>query len=421
VKPQTQGAWIIHHTKKLQNVTNPSAFDQIHTAGKCGILLSALAESDGDSTISSAKVKVIANAAKITSLELPSILSALDDQFLIDRSKAGDVTVLGLTTSTVLSHTADIFSTTLPSPYERAALALSEAVSDEPQTEKLLKEFVSDSYKLSSTQVGELVRQAEEIGFVDSENHNDGSDKVYFNGNLFRKENIKKAENVLSTLKPEERTQYRNLDAALGEKGCLTLPDAIKLSSDTLIQKLASIGMIDLNQVANDHESKIFITKPAAFSKFGSPFEEDALDLAKAFVASLTYGIVYSGHSRGRINDLGALIRKLLRGLEIGPTTSIGQDYKVLELNRVVELRSSKEHPGRYFMRLLKKDIGHLALKVLETGDAASEESILTFQSSSVNQFYGPEFNREEIRKRKIATESKTQILEALNSLRLSQ
>ena len=90
--------------------------------------------------------------------------------------------------------------------------------------------------------------------------------------------------------------------------------------------------MYDLNGVSNELQRVDFLTKPAAFEKYGNALVEDALDLAKAFVTSLTYGMTYSPASRGQITMLPLLIRKLLRGAWVGPATAIGQDYKVLEL-----------------------------------------------------------------------------------------
>lgn len=39
---KTKGAWIIHHTRKLQTIT-VQEFDQLPLAGKCGFVLSSMA------------------------------------------------------------------------------------------------------------------------------------------------------------------------------------------------------------------------------------------------------------------------------------------------------------------------------------------------------------------------------------------
>jgi len=93
-------------------------------------------------------------------------------------------------------------------------------------------------------------------------------------------------------------------------------------------------------------------------------------------------------------------LRKLLRGEWVGPCTAIGQDYQILEINRVVKLESSGR--GMYNMRLLKMDVGRLALDVLQKGDLAEESTLeLNIGSSNVSSYSGPEENRVKTRKKK--------------------
>ena len=136
-----------------------------------------------------------------------------------------------------------------------------------------------------------------------------------------------------------------------------------------LFAKLHAAGVFDVSEVANDAENVLYVTRPAAFAKFGNPFEEDALDLAKAFVTCLTYGMTRRSRGTGRITMIKRLLRKLIDAQWVGPATAIGQDYQVLEMKRVVELQHS--HGSQYNMRLLKKEIGELAYEVITLGEAA--------------------------------------------------
>jgi hypothetical protein len=165
--------------------------------------------------------------------------------------------------------------------------------------------------------------------------------------------------------------------------------------------------------VNNDKEDIAYLTRPAAFSKYGNPFVEDALDLAKAFVSSVTYGMTRSSSARGKIAYPGALIRKLIRGEEIGPVTAIGQDYKVLEMRGVVKIRRDR---WGYSMKLLKKEVGEIALQVITGGDA-SDLSLLKFPGASVTAYSGPEVNREIGRKRQ-KVNSKKETRDILMALR---
>src|SRR5690606_37519089 len=121
--------------------------------------------------------------------EIGTIKSKLAEARLIDNGVNGSISVLGITTSTVLTHTSDIFTQSNPSNFQKAAIELADNISDLPKGEKILTEFISDNYKLNKSEASELFLQAEEIGFIDYETL-DNSSKFYFNGNLFRREGV---------------------------------------------------------------------------------------------------------------------------------------------------------------------------------------------------------------------------------------
>jgi hypothetical protein len=166
-----------------------------------------------------------------------------------------------------------------------------------------------------------LLVQSEEIGFVDSEEIGPGK-KLYFNGNVFRRGSANKINAVLASLTEEDQRKTREMEDLLRKTGCVTVVQAEILLGEELFKKLNSIGMYDVSQVSNEAESVMYVTRPAAFGKFGDPFTDDALDLAKALVACLTYGMTRSAQSRGRIMMLHALLGKLIRGGSVGPATA---------------------------------------------------------------------------------------------------
>ncbi len=417
MEERTKGAWIIHHTKKIQEVTRASDFEDVELAGKCGQLLSSLAASNEESILDKKKVAAIAKASNIKKVELNAIVDTLKDAQLIDTSKGGNINVLGITTSNVLTHTAKIFEDSTDDSFQKASLELTNYSSDQPIQNDLLEEYISDSYKLDKKTNASLFKQAEEIGLIDYEEVD--SEKIYFNGNLFKRDSIEKTAKVLTSLSSEDSRKVQELDITLTREGCITQETAIALLGSKLLLKLQAIGMYDFNEVSNEAHAKVFLTKPSSFSKFGNPFEEDALDMAKAFIASLMYGMKISNNSRGRIQGYDMLrntLRKLLRGERVGPCTAIGQDYYVLELNRVVKLEHSDY--SRYYMRLLKYDIGQLALDVLETGDLAERSTLDTnVSSSSVSHFTGPEKNRTKVRMKK-DTSANLNVSELLRTVR---
>ena len=173
--------------------------------------------------------------------------------------------------------------------------------------------------------------------------------------------------------------------------------------------------MFDVSLVSNNRENVEYVTRPAAFNKFGRSDVEDAFDLAKAFVASLQYGMTRRSTSTGRISMLGRLMQNLIDGYTVGPCTAIGQDYKVLELRGVVQVILDRGF--MYSMKLLKKDVGLLALEVLRSGDA-STHSLASLPGSSLSGFKGPEVTR--IKERRSNGERNIDVTDALRSLRTS-
>ena len=107
-------------------------------------------------------------------------------------------------------------------------------------------------------------------------------------------------------------------------------------------------------------------------------------------------------------------MKKLISGNWVGPATAIGQDYKVLEMKGVVEVRS--EGNGRFSMRLLKRDVGMLALTVINEGEIGGTP-LLEMPGVSATRYAGPEVNRSVLRKYQ-AEPLKNSVASLLNDLR---
>lgn len=397
---KVQGSWLIHHTNKLQNVTNQGQYQSTFVAGKAGILLSAISETN-QSVVSNEKLEVLANASNINiGFELPRLLELLEEQELIDVTAAG-VGVLGVTTSSALQHTSSIFEALGPKRIEISAIELAEYASIKPVRSSELEERLSDEHKLGQREIKQLFYDSENIGFVDVEAIGK-SEKLLFNGNLFRRDSAVKTKAVLDSLKPGEQAALIELTEKLKQTACVPYSDAITILGEQLFKKVNSIGLFDINVVSNSQEEVGYLTLPSAFSKFSSSMVDDAFDLAKAFVASLTYGMTKSTYSRGQISMIDRLLGALIDGREVGPVSAIGQDYKILELKGVVSIRhGSKGGRSGPLMRLLKKEVGELALQAIRQGDV-SEQSIIALPGAAITKFRGPEINREVIRREQI-------------------
>jgi len=394
---KTQGSWLIHHTNKLQTVTSQAGYDKTFLAGKAGILLSAIS-ANKEVSLSSEKLEVLATASNINLVfELPKLIDLLKANQLVDTSKKG-IAVLGVTTATALTHTSEIFKNLHPSSNERASIALAERASLSPIFRNDVETELSDEFKLSKNDLNQLFSDAEQISFVDNEKID--KDKVLlFNGNLFRRDTTQKIKKVLDSLTTNESTLLTEFTEELRRKACINVDNAKRMLGDALFNKVTAIGLFDLSVVSNSKEDAGFITLPSAFSKYSNSMVDDAFDLAKAFVSSITYGMTKSPYHRGQIQMVDALLSTLVRGEPIGPVPAIAEDYKVLELKGVVQVRNgTKNNRTGPMLHLLKKEVGELALQAIRQGDI-SEHSLEALPKASITTFNGPEQNRQKIRR----------------------
>ena len=390
---KTKGAWLLHHSRKIQSTTNQD-FDAIGFAGKCGTLLSAIS-AEHQAQLTQQRLDALARANNLSPrTDVPTILAELQRQKLI-LPGSGGIEILGITGHAMLEHTSTIFDESAHEAYEDAVIDISEIASESPLTDKAASEFISDNYEITRSEANNTLQLAGDIRFFDSESIST-TEKLIFNGNLFRRDEAKKVNAVLSSLKQAESQLLVELNAKLQSSGCLPLATATQVIGDELFSRLHSIGMFDVSVVGNEGGKNYFVTRPAAFSKFTNSFADDALDLAKALVASLTYGMTVSSYYRGRIQMISALMNKLIAGGSVGPATAIGNDYQALEYKGVVRVTPSSG--GMFTMTLLKPEVGRLALAVIQDGDITAE-SIQQLPGAKVTEYISPEVNREVQRK----------------------
>lgn len=409
---KTSGAWVIHHTNKIQQVSHQPEFEVTSLSGKAGLLLSALSASDEESTLKQERVNALAAATNINRLELKTLLQLLKDKDLIDYTQDNtEYVVLGVTSSSALQHTSDIFESNEPTPIERASLDLSELVSERPYDKNEAIETLGDKYHLNGTDKYQLFKSAEDIGFIDVERV-DKQNTLLFNGNLFRKDDTLKIKRILDSLSSAEESKIIELNSLLERNACIDNELAERILGKPLYSKVMAVGLYDLNIVSNEREESGFITKPSAFSKYSTSNVDDAFDLVKAFVSSLTYGMTKSSHQRGQITMIEDLLKKLVNGGSVGPAQAIANDYKILEYRNVVKVEIKKVNT--YYgprtgpcMRLLKREVGVLALEAIKNCDV-SEESLDNFPSASISKYRAPEINRQEIRKKQVVDNAKS-------------
>lgn len=93
---------------------------------------------------------------------------------------------------------------------------------------------------------------------------------------------------------------------------------------------------------------------------------------------------------------------------------AIGKDYRALELERVVRIIA-----GNYgfSMQLLKREVGEIALQVLQNG-SANNTVLENVPSAQVTAYIGPEAARTRFKKKKSIQPSSSQMRTLLSSVR---
>lgn len=274
-------------------------------------------------------------------------------------------------------------------------------------------EFVSDTFRIATGRAESLIDLCKSTAIIDEESS--AGRTILFNSNTFRDGQYAwKASRVLDGLTSVERTRLAEVQEKIRQNGALHDEFVRKALGNDLYNRLISVGLFDRMEVSNTTESVGYITSPNDFQKFGRPFEDDPIDDAKALLASLTYGQTRSPYERGSIAMPEALLRALIAGREIGKggVRAIGEDYRELERRQVVQV--FKRGTDRYTMKLIKKDVGELALTIVR-GGAAAEEVIL--MGGAASAFKGPHDVRHDIRQRNSVSDKRF-VTEALDRLR---
>lgn len=412
IEKATEGAWLLAKSKSLDNFTGADRLENIAYAGKIGRLYNVLRRgADGvTSVISADEVSALSRLNKIDRAAREQGLRILAEQGRVDVSADGSVAIIGATSRSVLELTSDVFDEASPSNEERAVIGLSETISAKPIERAEATAFLSDEFKLQGQRASELIDVCRQTALIDEET--DRGRTIVFNANLFRDgARATKAYHLINGLTASEQTMLREAEDILRRKGAVLDADLKRILGDDLFRRLLGIGYLDRMEVHNSSEAVGYMALPDAFQKFGRPFEEDPIDDAKALLASLTYGMTRSGAARGNITMPIALLNALIAGRAVGPVTAIGQDYKELERRGVVTVfRDRYAHS----MKLLKADVGELALTILK-GGSASQDAVLL--GGAATAFRGPEESRRGVRSLDIV-EDRPFVTDALDRIR---
>lgn len=415
---RTKGAWLLAHSQKMDHTTGTERLENIQFAGKVGRLYNILRRETATASSVEIEPETVRSLCQLNGIDLPSRregLRVLKDAGRVDFGTDGTVEVLGATTRTILETTAQIFEDAEPSAGEQAILSTSDIISQKPQERSEIAERISDEYKIHPSQVNDLFSVATAATLIDQENYKDKF--ILFSQNIFKTgDSAKKAYFLLQSLSGSDATKVATAQQLLKGKGAVPEKEIVDILGREIYDKLLSVAFFDRMEVNNSSEAVGYVAAPDTFQRFGTPFEDDPVDDAKALIASFTYGMVRSYHARGKIVLPELLIRKLVNGGIVGdtwPVRAIGEDYREVEKRGVVQVIPAGH--DRYMMKLLKRDVGELALAIVK-GQSPAEESLL-MRPKIATGFKGPEAARRAVRD-KAEISDRRFVTEALDSLR---
>lgn len=153
----------------------------------------------------------------------------------------------------------------------------------------------------------------------------------------------------------------------------------------------------------------------------GEVLINDILDDVKLLISAIRFGTKYTPYSR--LSDPVRFLERLVGGSKVGPHSANGTDYILLESRGIVKITPAPSNPGRYYMELLKKDIGQMALKIIRSSNYQIESSIenhIFDDNANYAEFESPEDTRMKLAESSAAiAEAENYFIEVLRDERL--
>lgn len=359
-----KGAWILNLGKKINTIQSPFLFDGLLDSSKIGLVLQVLSSDRFNYKMKYDEVITKVKLIGINKRELDSILVELKTLNLIDYdTNKSEIEILGITNSNILIHTTEHFNKFNTGKDSETLLIASEKITNIPNKFDETVEELSDTLKVLKKDIEKYINGAINYNLIDL----DKNSNYLYNGNIFRFDEVSKNQKILDSFSPLEKENFLKLTAELNEHKCLDYDSCVKKYTQQLMDKLIKVNLVDPNEINSPYGKAIFITLPSSFKRFSdNSLVDDVMDFAKAFLSSIYYGMNKSYSGRGKIDGYYYLLKKLLRGEEVGPATAICEDYRYLEIRGVVKIRRAEKYGC--FMKLLKFDVGQIVFELLENG-----------------------------------------------------
>lgn len=421
-----QGIWLVNTRKRLSCVVGETPgyqhFEATDIAGKCGALLAKLC-SDKSETIPRPRYEVFASQSGIRKSELSFFLDLIEGTGKVGVRKTRDGTIEGIenyffSTQEVIQTVSQIYQKNNPTTYEAINIDSLQMLGLRPRTENDIKDELC-SIGHSEEHVEATLHLQENFGLVGVKRNEFVTGAIFYNDHIFQ-DDPTKAVKAMEALKRDEKQAVEDIQELLRQFPGYSV-DLLKSKFPAkIVNTLHGVGLLEELEVVSSYGNASFATLPnLRVSESGSlSLMSDIYHKAKLLLSCIRYGQVKSVQVRGKIIDPLWIVNALLQGRWIGPCTAIGEDYRVLELQGVVETR---QHSGiTYFMRLRQREVGELVRDILRYGTTLPnpDASDTSFKGFQPDQFIIPETKRQAFQARmpKPVDELVTKMLEAIRT-----
>ncbi|MFJ1105238.1 hypothetical protein [Bacillus albus] len=397
------GYWSVATQKHLRKFAidspNIDEFENLNLSGKAGRLLGIIRGNQQLDNIK--KLEKMAASVGIGKLELhqiilPKLETASDKKIEIHRDSTGEVIgveeyVFG--NNEVLDISGRFFELLSPSQVERAVIDSLDITKRIPQLEsELLHTLSKNGYHEQNIALSCSLQ--EQFKLIQKLGQGKGREPIFSNEYVWGPNHHKIAYTVANLELDKKQTMGGVIELIQGSQG-YPLAQLINIDSELLLlaKKIGIINPTTIISTRGVHQEFGFSSNLIE----SSMYNDDILDDVKLLLASIRFGQYYTEYST--LSAPTQFLNALINRDRVGPHTANGTDYILLEKRGIVKAIPS-HIPNRYYLKLIRKDVGEAALKILSDAQFDINSEIESKDVGAIMQygnFKSPEETRIEM------------------------
>lgn len=360
-----KGYWSIAAQKHLKKFVIDSPhmdeFDSLNVAGKAGRLMGVIR---GNRQIGEIiKLEKMASSVGIGRSELhriilPELERASDKQVEIRKNAANEI--IGIeeyifSNEQVLEIAGQFFEHIGPKNVERIAILAMDETKKIPLLESemmdtlLNKGFMEKDIQLSCT-LQEHFKLLQKLG--------KGKEPIYSNEYVWGP-NHQKIAYAIRQIEFDKKQNLKNVIELVQNHQGYPLEKLQTIDSELLLLAKKT-GIINPTTIVSSRGIKKEFGFSSKLFEY-TLYDDDILDDVKLLLASIRFGENYTEYST--LNDSRKFLVALIERDKVGPHSANGKDYMLLEKRGIV--KAEHAFGDRYYLRLIRKDVGKAALKIL--------------------------------------------------------